>query len=370
LVAKTGLERVSPYATAASIVAANAPDLDLISVVGGRWSYLQHHRGTSHSIVGVLGISLGIAGLFWLAERMLARRAGREPRIRLGGLALICLAAGATHPILDWTNNYGVRPLLPFSGQWYYGDLVFVFDPWIWLVLGGAAFLITARTRIRLAVWLTIATVLSLAMIIAFVVKVAGFPPIQLVTVGVWFAGLAAIAVVNLRGTLRAIPRQVALAALLLVPVYWGFMAYMRERTRNVVEPASVELVESRHEQLKRLALMPTFGDPRRWQTIAESTGASYRAVASTAGFASEPQRFPFPDRQQKLLVEEAKKAPDAEVFLGFARFPVVRVDGACPNETFIRFADLRYTEPGAERAGFAVEVPVRCDQVAPLPAR
>ena len=34
----------------------------------------------------------------------------------------------ATHPILDYANNYGLRPFLPFDGAWYYGDVLFIFD--------------------------------------------------------------------------------------------------------------------------------------------------------------------------------------------------------------------------------------------------
>src|SRR4029078_9230702 len=61
--------------------------------------------------------------------------------------------AAATHPLLDWTNNYGVRPLLPWSGRWFYGDLVYIVDPYIWLLLGVPAFLLTSNTRARLIGW-------------------------------------------------------------------------------------------------------------------------------------------------------------------------------------------------------------------------
>jgi inner membrane protein len=42
-----------------------------------------------------------------------------------------------THPFLDWLNTYGMRWLMPFSGRWFYGDSLFIVDPWLLLMLGG-----------------------------------------------------------------------------------------------------------------------------------------------------------------------------------------------------------------------------------------
>ena len=61
-------------------------------------------------------------------------------------LLLASLIVTATHPILDWTNSYGVRFFLPWSSKWFYGDLVYIVDPYLWLILGGACFLLSAKT--------------------------------------------------------------------------------------------------------------------------------------------------------------------------------------------------------------------------------
>jgi inner membrane protein len=47
----------------------------------------------------------------------------------------VALIAMATHPALDYLNPYGLRPFLPWSSKWYYGDAVVILDPWIDLVL-------------------------------------------------------------------------------------------------------------------------------------------------------------------------------------------------------------------------------------------
>ena len=80
-------------------------------------------------------------------ERAIAKWRKRPPRIQYRGLVLASLIAAATHPLMDWTNNYGVRPLLPWDGRWFYGDLVFIVDPYLLLILGAAGFLLTSNRR-------------------------------------------------------------------------------------------------------------------------------------------------------------------------------------------------------------------------------
>ncbi len=152
--AKAGLERLSPYATTVCILSANAPDLDVVSFFfGGRWVLLQQHRGLTHSIVGTLVLGLLIPSIMFGIERAIAYWRKRPPLIRYRGLALASLISAATHPLMDWTNNYGVRPLLPWDGRWFYGDLVFIVDPYMLLVLGGATFLLTSNRRGKIVSW-------------------------------------------------------------------------------------------------------------------------------------------------------------------------------------------------------------------------
>src|ERR1700694_543798 len=161
--AKAGLERLSPYTAAACILSANAPDIDVVSFFfGGRWTLLQHHRGITHSIVGTLVLGVLIPSIFFGMERAIAKWRRRAPRSRYRGLLLASMIAAATHPLMDWTNNYGVRPLLPWNGKWFYGDLVFIVDPYLLLVLGGAAFLLTSNRRLKIAGWSLLAIVVTL----------------------------------------------------------------------------------------------------------------------------------------------------------------------------------------------------------------
>src|SRR5215213_1365341 len=160
--AKAGLEKLSPGATALCVVAANAPDADIVVLAfGDRWTFLHHHRGITHAIVGVVCLAVIGPLIFYGVDRIWSRYKEQPPKTKLKGLMVASFIASATHPLLDWTNNYGIRFFLPWSQKWSYGDLVFIVDPYIWLILGGAAFLLTARSRFLKVVWAVVAAVLT-----------------------------------------------------------------------------------------------------------------------------------------------------------------------------------------------------------------
>jgi len=123
---RAGLNRFSPQAPWILVLAANAPDIDIVTLAGGQLNYLNYHRHLTHSLAAWPLMAL----LPVLAVRLFARRPFRW----LGAYA-ISLAAVASHLLLDSTNVYGIRLLLPFSGRWFRLDLTSVVDLWIWGVL-------------------------------------------------------------------------------------------------------------------------------------------------------------------------------------------------------------------------------------------
>ena len=50
---------------------------------------------------------------------------------------LFAYLAGLTHILLDFTNNYGVRPFWPFWEKWYSWDIVFIVEPLLLMLLIG-----------------------------------------------------------------------------------------------------------------------------------------------------------------------------------------------------------------------------------------
>ena len=135
---------------------------------------------------------------------------------------------------------------------------------------------------------------------------------------------------------------------------------------RAKVQAAAIANNHSEH--IIKLAAMATAANPNSWVCVMKTDRATYRFDLSLLGenSASSPfVRYENPEGVQAETAEEAERDYRAQVFLGFARFPVMRVVGEdCVSQTLVQFADLRYTEPGNGRGTFSLDVPVDC----PLP--
>ncbi|HTS64304.1 MAG TPA: metal-dependent hydrolase [Candidatus Acidoferrales bacterium] len=129
---RIGPGRWSPRATAVILIAANLPDIDVVTGLAGAATYLRFHRHLTHSLAAM--------PLMALAAVAIVRFAGRKPLVWRGAFFAALLAV-ASHLALDWTNVYGARLLLPFSSAWLRLDTTAVIDLWIWAacLLGIAA---------------------------------------------------------------------------------------------------------------------------------------------------------------------------------------------------------------------------------------
>lgn len=360
--AKAGLERLSPGTTALCVIAANAPDLDILTVFNGRWAYLQHHRGITHSIIGTIALAVVIPILFWLGDQFISPLVGRQPKTKLRGLLLASLVVSATHPILDWTNNYGIRPLLPWNGQWYYGDLVFIIDPWLWLSLGGVCFLLTSKTRWQVGAWSLLATILSAAVILVPSLRPGSMFPVTAQIV--WVLGIALLIAVHRARLAERWPMAIPLTVFAMIVVYWGGLAILHRSALVQAETEAVIQASSRGETINRLAAMPVLANPTRWQCVFVTNHATYRFDLSLvqSNVISGIVRYEKPEGSAAEAFSSAARDPRTSIFLGFARFPVMRVRGDCLSETLVQFADLRYTEPGTgPRGAFTLDVPIEC---------
>lgn len=362
--AKAGLEKVSPGATTLCVLAANSPDIDVIVLIlKGRWSFLEHHRGITHSIVGSAVLALLLPLIFYIVDRIIARIQKRGPQVRLKGLIVVSFLVTATHPLLDWTNNYGTRFLLPWSPRWFYGDFTFVIDPFFWMTLGAASFLLTVKTRVRIIIWLAIALVTSFLVLSGAVGSgiVLTSIPLRLL----WIVVL--IVSVNLyrTGLGQRMGSKIAIAALVVVTIYGVALFATHALALQEAQLEATRIADSNAEHVQTLAAMATAADPTIWVCVMETERATYRFNLSLTHDQSGPAnfvRYAKPSGSTAQEVAQAELDQRAKIFLGFARFPVMRVVGEdCAMQTLVQFADLRYTEPGRGRGTFSLDVPVDC---------
>ena len=159
--ARTGLNRRAAYTTAAMAVGAELPDIDTLWGLRGPVAGFRHHRGITHTFLGIPFEAALLVGGVYAFHRLRARRAalpGRQQRttlavpghavppstaapVRWGLLYAYTLLALLSHLWLDYTNNYGLRPFFPFNPRWYAASITFIFDPAMFLLLLAAVVL-------------------------------------------------------------------------------------------------------------------------------------------------------------------------------------------------------------------------------------
>src|SRR5215467_680887 len=120
---RAGLNRWTPLATPILLLAANAPDSDIVTLAGGQLNYLHFHRHLTHALIAMPVMAI--------LPVLLVRAVARKPVRWLGAFAAAMIAV-ASHLLLDLTNAYGVRLLLPFSARWLRLDLMNIVDLWVW----------------------------------------------------------------------------------------------------------------------------------------------------------------------------------------------------------------------------------------------
>jgi inner membrane protein len=129
---RAGLKRLTPYAMPALILSANLPDID--SFVARLWGEepIAAHRGFTHGVGGLATMPFLAAAIILLWQRF---RPSKDGPVQFRGLLICCFLGTLSHPLLDFATSYGTRLLEPFSHRWFYGDTLFIMDPWIWLML-------------------------------------------------------------------------------------------------------------------------------------------------------------------------------------------------------------------------------------------
>ena len=132
LLGRMGLKKPTPYAMPALIVAANLPDIDSFVARPLGLEPIAVHRGFTHGIGGLFTMPFLAAAIILLLQKF---RSSNEGPIRLRGLLICCFVATLSHPLMDYITSYGTRLLEPLSHRWFYGDAIFIVDPWLWVIL-------------------------------------------------------------------------------------------------------------------------------------------------------------------------------------------------------------------------------------------
>jgi inner membrane protein len=173
-----GLKRQTPLGMATLMVASNLPDIDVL-VFATDTVPMSFRRGWTHGVLAMAVLPAAFAAIIYAVDRLSRRRsppapaapaALASPRANLNGLLLLAYVGTWLHVFMDFLNSYGVRLLMPFSERWYYGDALYIVDPILYILFGGAIILgrRTHRSEDRGRVsrlGLTVAAIYMLAML-------------------------------------------------------------------------------------------------------------------------------------------------------------------------------------------------------------
>ena len=161
---EAGLKHRTRFGAATLMIAANLPDLDVL-VFATVVPPVAFRRGWTHGPLAQALLPLALAGLLILVNRLWRPR-GAAPPLSARWTLLLGYVGVLSHVALDLLNPYGLRVLAPFDWRWRYGDVLFIIDPWLWLILGGGIWLARRRgpALARHALALALVYILSMTM--------------------------------------------------------------------------------------------------------------------------------------------------------------------------------------------------------------
>jgi inner membrane protein len=297
---RAGLNRKTALATLTLTLAAEAPDLDALSRFGGPAFGFAHHRGFTHSFLGVPLDAAVVVGFVYLIWRLRGRKL-KDPNLppRWGLLFLYACLAGLSHILLDFTNNYGVRPFWPFSEKWYSWDIVFIFEPVMF-----------------------------------------GFLLLGLI-VPSFFSLIDREIGVRHRGPRGQLAATIALAG---VVTLWGLRDFEHRRAVHALAARTYQGADP-----LRVSAYPSLADPFHWYGVVETAAFFALAPVDSLGPEVDPEgRLVVRYKPEETPVTlAAKKSYLGRVYLDWAQYPITETETLQLPESgyIVEFQDLRFVQ-------------------------
>ena len=308
--ARSGFNRQTALATVTMVLAAEAADIDILWGIKGSIAELQHHRGITHSFVGVPFVAAAVLLLVYLLHLLRQRRRrGMPPPIsgalpvRWGFLYFCAVVAALSHLLLDYSTAYGIRLFEPFNYHWYSWDIVSIVEPLI-----------------------SIALVAGLVLPALF--------------------GLIGEEIGERRRGPRG--RGAAITALVCMVALWGVRDYQHRRALSTMNSFLYHGAAP-----TRIAAYPYMIDPFHWHGVVETTDFFETvAVDSRAAQVKDEEGIVYYKPADTPALRAAKASYLGGVYLDWAAFPYeIQQNLEDPSAAFlVNFEDLRYAEPSRAR--------------------
>lgn len=298
---RAGLNRKTSLATLTLVISAEVSDIDFLTYFGGPVYGFAHHRGITHTFLGLPAMAALALSMVWVLNSLLVRwRRPRKTPPRWGLLyAYACLGV-LSHILLDFTNSYGVRPFAPFYPRWFSWDIVAIVEPLLLLAL------------------------------LAGLIVPSLFGLIQ-EEVGARRTGL--------RG------RGGAIFALVCIVLLWGLRDFEHRRAVAALESRLYHGAEP-----QRVSAYPYDTNPFVWYAVVETPETFETMQVDSLKPEVDPQdraRIRYKPEETPASLA-AKKSYLGRVYLDWAQYPMFEVEQHDSGEVryIVRFYDLRYAYP------------------------
>ncbi len=334
-ISRAGLNRKTALATLTLVLAAEAPDVDMVFYPFSRIEGFGHHRGITHTFLGAPFVAAAVLGIVYLwhnwkkkhdaekeRERVAeeeARKAANPERYKaddherivvpplpvkwklLYGYALLGVLS---HLLLDFTNSYGIRPFAPFNPRWYAWDIV---------------------------------SVIEFSILI----------PLVLAMVGPWFFALMGSELGAKRQRFRGRPS--AIAALIFIALVWWVRDYNHRRAVTLLKNDVYE-----GQEPAKVFAGPYELNPFRWLGVVESSTAYHSIIVDTLHDEVDPQKDAVVryKPEETAITQAAKGSKLGRYYLDWAKFPQTEVEMVSDAEgggAIVHIHDLRFVYPDSK---------------------
>lgn len=282
--AQSGLKRRTTMGAATLMIGANFPDIDIVAAIAGRGIELR--RGWTHGVLALAVLPFVLTALMFGWHRFRSRSRGLD-EIRPDPKQLLLLSALSilTHPTLDWMNSYGLRWLMPFDGTWFYGDSLFIIDPWLLIMLGAGVWLSRRREK-------------------------TGAP-------NPWAPARAAVA-----------------GASAYILVMMGLQSYSERATRESIADGG--------PALNKLMVTASPANPLKWRVYADDGKRYHRGAFAIPSRTLSLGDQPLEKNDDSPAAIAASRAPETRAFLDWARLPFYHVQSS-GEVHLVTITDARY---------------------------
>ena len=312
----------------ASVIASNLPDIDVLfnpMSDARRLGYLLYHRGYTHTLVAMLPLAL----LSALLPYFLFRNHGRASFLKIFAVAVM---AGLLHLAADYCNDYGLHPFYPFMNRWYYGDFIFIIEPFYLFALMPLAIL---RSHLR---WVRVFWALFGVVMLVFLWVTSFLPWAACVWLTIW----AGAFFFWQKKSTTALPAIAGMAVTLLL--FFSASVITRSQVRDELK------VQRPQEQLLQLSTTPAPSNPFCWRTIVatRSDAGEYRLHMGAVSLLSalfDPSRCFFRLQQERTApLSQSVLLTHKNIFwLGDFSAPLSELKGLTEKHCQLR-ALLRFT--------------------------